>query len=74
MKMSFANRDGGELLINEEYYNNIYEQIKPRDNNSFFYKIIEHAKKTIGRNIIIVCAYEKELDNEFQYSSKEVFK
>ena len=58
---SFANRDG-ELLINEEYYNNVYEQIKPRDNNSFFYKIIEHAKRHLGRNIIIVCAFEKILE------------
>ncbi len=65
-KMSFANRDGGELLINKEYYNNVYEQIKPRDNNSFFYKIIEHAKRHLGRNIIIVCALEKILESEFK--------
>jgi len=65
-KMSFANRDGGELLINKEYLNNVYEQIKPRDNNSFFYKIIEHAKNNLGRNIIIVCALEKIRKDEFK--------
>ena len=60
-------------IINKEYYNNVYEQIKPRDNNSFFYKIIEHAKRHLGRNIIIVCALEKILESELKKENAEIF-
>ncbi len=65
-KLSFANRDGGEILINKEFHNDAYEHLKPKNQQSLLYKILDHAKKCLGKNIILVCAMQKTNSEEFK--------
>ena len=65
-KISLANRDGAELKLNASDYSIMFEQIKPFRNESKFNKMIEIAKTKIGKNILLVVASRKLLDDKFK--------
>ena len=65
-KISLANRDGAELKLNASDYSIMFEQIKPFRSESKFNKIIEIAKTKIGKNILLVVASRKLLDDTFK--------
>mgnify|MGYP001232636489 FL=1 len=65
MKMSFAHRDGNEVFIKKKFLKNLYDQLKPNDNESFIYQVIEYAKNNLEKNILIVCVLKKNTDQKF---------
>ena len=65
-KISLANRDGAELKLDASDYEIMFEQIKPRINDSKFNKMIEIAKTKIGKNILLVVVLKKLFDNKFK--------
>ena len=65
IKLSFANRDGAELKLNNQDYPVLFEQIKP-NRKSKFAKVIEIAKDKIGKNILLVVITKKKSENPFR--------
>ena len=65
MKISFANRYGSEVSINNDPIH-LYAQIKPKDQNSEIYKLIEYSKKFLGKNILVICILKKIDNNQFK--------
>ena len=65
VKMSFASRYGAEVSINNDPMY-LYEQIKPKDQNSEIHKLIEYSKNFLGKNILIVCFLKKVNNSEFK--------
>ena len=53
IKISQANRWGAEIELKKEEQLVFFEQIKPKNNNSNFSKLIEIAKDKLGPNIIL---------------------
>ena len=66
IKISLANRWGAEIELKKEEQLVFFEQIKPKNNNSNFSKLIEIAKDKLGPNIILKTILKKNDDSSFQ--------
>ena len=66
IKISLANRNGSELRLSDENLSILFEQIKPKRNDSKFEKMIDIAKTKLGRNILLVVITRKLSDNLFK--------
>jgi hypothetical protein len=65
LKLTFANRDGAELIIPQENFSFLYEQIKPHEKNGEFEKIVSFAKQKLGQNIFLVSISQKSSNKDF---------
>ena len=67
MKISFCNRDGSEIIIDQDKYVSICDQIKPNDiyKKTFIYKVIEFTRNKIGENFFILTVFKKINNNKF---------
>jgi hypothetical protein len=65
VKLSFANRNAAEVIIESKSYNLVFEQIKPAQESTFFKKAIDFTRKKVGGNIILVVIFKKKNDNKF---------
>ena len=66
IKISLANRWGAEIELKKEEQLVFFEQIKPKNNNSNFSKLIKIAKDKLGPNIILKTILKKNDDSSFQ--------
>ena len=66
VKLSFANRNATEIIIESKSYNLIFEQIKPWQDPTFLKKTINFTKEKVGSNIILVVILRKKNDNKFK--------
>ena len=66
IKISFANRNGAELKLNDETFNILFEQIKPNKQTSKLEKIIEIVREKIGKNILLVVIIRKLSEKNFK--------
>ena len=66
VKLSLANRNATEIVIESKSYNLVFEQIKPWQNPTFLKKAINFAKEKVGENIIVVVIFRKKNDNKFK--------
>ena len=61
-----ANRNGGEVFINnKKKLNHMYEQVKP-NYESRLREFIKLAKKNLNENILLVVILRKSIDNNFR--------
>ena len=66
VKLSFANRNATEIIIESKSYNLVFEQIKPWQDPTFLKKTINFTKEKVGENIILVVMFRKKNDNKFK--------
>ena len=66
VKLSFANRNATEINIESKIYNLVFEQIKPKQNPTFFKKAISFTKEKVGENIILLVMLRKKINNKFK--------
>ena len=66
LKISLANRDGAELKLDGNDFSILFEQIKPKRNDSKFNKMIEIAREKIGKNILLVVVSKKISNDVFK--------
>lgn len=67
VRMTFANRDGGEIYLkNMSDHNFLYDQVKPHKPPTTLSKLIEASFEKLGKNIFLVTVYRKLSDEEFK--------
>jgi len=66
VKLSFANRNATEIIIESKSYNLVFEQIKPWQDPTFLKKAINFTKEKVGDNVILVVMLRKKNNNKFK--------
>ena len=66
IKISFANRNADEILLEKKDYNILFEQIKPLKEDGRFKKVIDYAKEKLGLNVLVVAMLKKKDSDDFK--------